>query len=433
MDVAGLAFTMVLVLVTGFFVAAEYALVRVRETQLAARAEKGSATARLAHRMVRGLDQYISATQVGITAASVGLGIVGEPAVFGLVRGILPSDGSSTGLFHALAFAIAFLVVTFVTIVVGELAPKYVALHAPVRVALATAVPLFSFTQVVRPFIWAVAGGARLVLRIFGLGKPPSDAAAYSEEELRLMVAAWRRSGILQESEQEILLNVLEFADKAVRQVMVPRTEVVAIEAEATARDLVDLASRQPFTRYPVYREDIDHVLGLVHLRDVVGLSPEELRARRMTQLMRPVVTVPESMRLDRALAEMRRQRLQVLLVVDEFGGTAGLVAMEDLLEELVGELRDEFDRAAPRIRSSPDGWLVIDGLVPLGEARERLALDLEGEPYDTVGGLVFGRLGRVGRPGDSVEVEGVRFEVTAMDGKRIAQVRARRVAPSPA
>ena len=431
MDTFGLSLAVLLVFATGFFVAAEYALVRVRETQLAARAEEGSAAARLAQRMVRNLDRYISATQVGITAASVGLGVVGEPAVFSVVRAVLPpSDEATAGILHALAFTIAFVIVTFVTIVVGELAPKYIALRAPVRSALLTAFPLFFLTQLLRPFIWAVGGSARHLLRPFGMHTLPSDPAAYSEEELRLTVAAWTRSGVLQESEREILQNVLEFADKLVRQVMAPRTEIVGIEASATARDLVELAARQPFTRYPVFREDIDHVIGIAHLRDVVGLSADELRTRRVTQLMRPVVAVPETMRLDNALAQMRRQRLQLLLVIDEFGGTAGLVAMEDLLEELVGELHDEFDRGLPQIRSAEDGWFVIDGLLPLSDLRERLAIELEDEPYDTVGGLVFGRLGRVGQLGDSVEVEGVRFEITAMDGKRIAQVRARRLGP---
>jgi CBS domain containing-hemolysin-like protein len=190
--------------------------------------------------------------------------------------------------------------------------------------------------------------------------------------------------------------------------------------------DVTELAQKHPFTRYPVYREDLDNVIGVVHLRDLVGIAPDAARRTRVTQVMRRVVAVPETLHLDKALAEMRRQRIPLFLVIDEFGGTAGLVTMEDILEELVGELQDEFDKAAPLIRRQEDGSFLVDGLTSLDDVRERFGLSLVGEPYDTVGGLVFGKLGRLARIGDQVEVEGLRFEVTAMDARRIAQVRIR-------
>jgi len=277
----------------------------------------------------------------------------------------------------------------------------------------------------VRPFIWAVGGSARLVVRPFGAANRAREAT-YSEEELRLLVAASARSGVLQESERELLSNVLSFADKVVRQVMVPRTEIVAVQANSTVADVTELAQKHPFTRSPVYREDLDNVIGVVHVRDLVGMSPEQARRTRVTQVMRRVVAVPETMHLDRALAEMRRQRVPLFLVIDEFGGTAGLVTMEDVLEELVGELEDEFDKAAPLIRKQDDGSFLVDGLTSLDDLRERLNVELSDEPYDTVGGLVFGKLGRLARIGDSVEIDGWRAEVTAMDGRRIAQVRVR-------
>ncbi len=429
----GLVLTLVLVLLTAFFVSAEYALVRVRETQLAELAAQGNAAASLAQRMVRSLDEYVSAIQVGVTAASLGLGVVGEPAVFALVVRVFPSvDTLGEGLAHALAFAVSFALVTFVTVVLGEVAPKYVALQFPLRLALLTAFPLRWFAWLVHPFVWAVGGSARSVVRPIGVTRPARETT-YSEEELRLLVAASARSGVLQESERELLHNVLEFADKLIRQVMVPRTEIVAVDADATVQDVVDLSRQHPFTRFPVFREDLDHIVGVIHLRDVVTLPSEARRRARVTQVMRRVVAVPETMHLDRALAEMRLQRTPLFLVIDEFGGTAGLVTMEDVLEELVGELRDEFDRGTAQVRAAEDGSLVIDGLTPLEEIRERLGLELTDEPYDTVGGLVFGRLGRVAKLGDVVAVEGVRFEVTAMDGRRIAQVRARRPRPAGA
>lgn len=428
-----LLLTLLLIALTAFFVSAEYALVRVRETQLAELAERGNPAAALAQRMVRELDQYVSAIQVGITALGLALGLVGEPAVFSVIARAVPAvDALGQGLLHVLAFVIAFALVTFVTVVLGEVAPKYVALQFPLRLAVITAFPLHWFTLAVRPFVWAVGGSARALVRPLGVTRPARETT-YSEEELRLLVAASARSGVLQESERELLHNVLEFADKMVRQVMVPRTEIVAVEADATVQDVVDLSRHHPYTRFPVFREDLDHVVGVVHLRDLVELPTEARRRARVTQVMRRVVAVPDTMRLDRALAEMRLQRTPLFLVIDEFGGTAGLVTMEDVLEELVGELRDEFDRGAPPIRSAEDGSLVIDGLTPLEEIRERLGLELADEPYDTVGGLVFGRLGRLAKLGDVVEVEAVRFEVTAMDGRRIAQVRARRPRPAGA
>jgi CBS domain containing-hemolysin-like protein len=420
----GLLVTIILIFITAFFVAAEYSLVRVRETQLAELSEAGNPIARLGQGMVRRIDEYISATQVGITAASLLLGLVGEPAVFAILDSVFHID-TDAGVLHALAFVAAFAVVTFVTIVLGELAPKYLALHAPLRILLVTAAPLFAFTQLVRPFIWAVGGAARLVVRPFGAASRASEST-YSEEELRLLVAASARSGVLQESERELLSNVLNFADKIVRQVMVPRTEIVAVEASSTVADVTELAQKHPFTRYPVYREDLDNVIGVVHLRDLVGIAPDAARRTRVTQVMRRVVAVPETLHLDKALAEMRRQRIPLFLVIDEFGGTAGLVTMEDILEELVGELQDEFDKAAPLIRRQEDGSFLVDGLTSLDDVRERFGLSLVGEPYDTVGGLVFGKLGRLARIGDQVEVEGLRFEVTAMDARRIAQVRIR-------
>jgi CBS domain containing-hemolysin-like protein len=207
---------------------------------------------------------------------------------------------------------------------------------------------------------------------------------------------------------------------------MVPRTEIVGIEASATVTDVTELAQKHPYTRYPVYREDLDNVIGVVHVRDLVGMPSDQSRRMRVTQVMRRVVAIPETTHLDRALAEMRRQRVPMFIVIDEFGGTAGLVTMEDILEELVGELQDEFDRSAPLIRKQDDGSYLVDGLTSLDDLRERLRIDLADEPYDTVGGLVFGKLGRLARIGDSVELDGWRAEVTAMDGRRIAQVRLR-------
>ena len=275
-----------------------------------------------------------------------------------------------------------------------------------------------------RPFIYVINRSALGVLRLFGV-RPRAEAQAHSAEELRLIVAASSRTGVLQESERILVGNALDFAETLVRQVMVPRTEIVAVPDDSTVASVVQLLRQSPFTRLPVYRDDLDHVVGVIHVKDAVGATPE----RSVAEIMRKPLYLPETAHLDLALAQFRRERVQLAIVIDEFGGTAGLVTLEDVIEELVGEVQDEFDRETPMLREE-SGVFLINGLMPLSDVRERLGLDLADEPYDTVGGLIFGRLGRLAQVGDAVDVEGYRFTVTAVDGRRVAQVKAKKLPP---
>lgn len=425
----GIALTLVLLFVNGFFVAAEFALVRVRGTQLEELAAAGSSRARLGAHISDHIDSYLSACQVGITGASLALGIVGEPAVSKLIE---PLFGwlleRSEAAFHVVSFTIAFAAITYLHIVVGEQAPKYFAIQRAVPTTLWSAHPLHYFYKVMYPFIWFVNTSANAILRRLGI-KPGDELEAHSEEELKLLVAVSTRKGILQESERVLIGNALDFADTYIRQVMIPRTEMVAVPDDTPIAGLYEMAMKHPFTRYPVYRGDLDHVVGLVHLKDLVSREP---RGGTAADVMRPVPVMPETMRLDQALAEFRRQRTQLAIVADEFGGTAGLITVEDIVEELVGEVQDEHDRETPQFVQEPGGAQLIDGLAPLDAVRDRLGIELLEEPYDTVGGLVFGRLGRVADVGDAIVVDGHRLEVTSVDGRRVAQVRARRLAPTP-
>jgi CBS domain containing-hemolysin-like protein len=422
--------TILLVLVNGFFVAAEYAFVRVRETQVNELAAEGNASAKLAARIGGRLDSYIGAAQLGVTLASLAIGWIGEPAVADLIAPIFGwlRDLSDT-LFHILSFAIAFLAITYLHIVIGELAPKYLAIQRALRVALVCAYPLDLFYRVVRPFNWLVSRSAQRIVRWLGI-RPMESLDVHSDEELKMLVAASARQGVLQESERVIVGNALDFADTVVRQVMIPRTEIVAVPEDLDLAGLIAMARQTRFSRFPVYRDDLDHIVGVVHVKDLVGVDRTSHAKAR--DLMRRVPFIPETLRLDQALAEFRRQRAQLSIVIDEFGGTAGMVTLEDVLEQLVGEVRDEFEQGdVQRIREEAPGTYVIDGLVALDDLRERLGIALEDEPYDTVGGLVFGRLGRVAEIGDTVEVEGYRFQVTAIDGRRVAQVRVQKLRPS--
>lgn len=405
-----------------FFVAAEFAIVRVRETQINELAEQGDRRARLARHVAENIAAYLSACQVGITGASLALGIVGEPAVATLIE---PAFGwlrqISEAAFYALSFAIAFAIVTYLHLVLGEQAPKYLAIQRALPTTLWTAAPLHWFATAFRPFVWLTNVSAQAVLRPFGI-KTTGEMEAYSEEELKMLVAMSTRSGVLKESERAIVGRAMEFADRIVRQVMVPRTEIVAVSDDTPVADILITARQHRFSRFPVYQEDLDHIIGIVHVKDLVGVDKEN-RARAR-DVMRKVPVMPETMRLDQALAEFRRQRVQLAVVLDEFGGTAGLVTLEDVIEQLVGEVHDEFDREAPAFKEEAPGTFVVDGLTSLDALRERLGIALTDEPYDTVGGLVFGRLGRLAAVGDTVEVEGYHFQVTAVDGRRVAQVR---------
>jgi CBS domain containing-hemolysin-like protein len=426
--VPALLLTLALLALNAFFVAAEFAIVRVRATQLEELAVRGSQRARLARHVVENINDYLSACQVGITGASLALGIVGEPAVAALIE---PVFGWLRELyspaFHALSFTIAFGIVTYLHLVVGEQAPKYFAIQRAVPTAVWTANPLHWFATAFRPFAWLVNVSANLVLRPFGM-RSTDQLEVHSEEELKMLVAVSTRKGVLQESERVIVGRAMEFADHIVRQVMVPRTEIVAVSDDTPVTDVLITARQHRFSRFPVYQEDLDHIIGIVHVKDLVGVDKES--RTRARDVMRKVPVMPETMRLDQALAEFRRQRVQLAIVLDEFGGTAGLVTLEDVIEQLVGEVQDEFDREAPAFKEEAPGTFVVDGLTSLDALRERLGVELPDEPYDTVGGLVFGRLGRLAAVGDTIEIEGYRFQVTAVDGRRVAQVRVVRARP---
>ena len=424
--VRGAVIAFVLVIANGFFVASEYSFVRVRATQLDELARAGSARAKLASRIADRLDSYISAAQLGITLASLAIGWIGEPAIAALVApflGWLPEP-----LFHFIAFALAFGAITYVHIVIGELAPKYLAIQRSVQLALLCAYPFDLFYRLVYPFNWFVNNSANSLLRWIGI-KPRADLNVHSDEELKMLIAASARQGVLQESERVIVGNALDFADTLVRQVMVPRTEIVAVPEELDLIGLIAMARQHRLSRFPVYRDDLDHIVGVVHVKDLVGV--DRTSKAKAHDIMRRVPAIPETLRLDQALAEFRRQHAQLAIVIDEYGGTAGLVTLEDVLEELVGEVGDEFEKdAAPPIREETPGVYLVDGLVGLAELRERLRLELSDEPYDTIGGMVFGRLGRLAQVGDTIEVEGYRFQVTGVDGRRVSQVRVQKSRP---
>jgi CBS domain containing-hemolysin-like protein len=417
---AGLA---ALVCANGLFVAAEFSIVTVRKTRVDQLIAEGHRSARAVRRAVTSPDRYIAATQLGITMASLGLGWLAEPALASLFESafaFLPAYLAAATA-HSIAVAIAFAIITAAEIVFGELTPKWIALERPEVTALWLVKPLELFMRVMSPFIRVVHGTAQGVIKMLGFSGADHRAMVHSEEELKMLVTASQEAGVLEEQEEQMLHRVFGFADLTAGQVMIPRTELVAVSAEMPMRDLVAQIGGRRHTRLPVYRGDLDDVVGMLHVTDVL----KTLAAGTETTagaLAREVLTVPETLTADDLLAEMRRRRAREALVIDEYGGTAGLVTFESLMERIVGEVPGEAG-AQTRTRQRPDGSCDVDGLALVTDVNEQFGLHIDEATYTTLGGYVLGRLGRRARVGDTVDVEGRRMRVEALDGLRIARV----------
>jgi putative hemolysin len=420
--VLGLFAIMSLVLGNGFFVAAEFSLVTVRKTRIDQLIAEGSSTAGVVRRALGDPDAYIAATQLGITMTSLGLGWIGEPA---LARVIEPSfaflgERIAATTTHSVAFAIAFAVITALHIVLGELAPKTVALQHPERTALIVARPTELFMRVFWPFIRLLNGMGRTVVHAFGLRAPSGQSMVHSEEELKMLVTASQEAGVIEEDEEQMLHRVFGFADLAAGQVMVPRTEMVAVSVDAPMEIVLQALSRGGHDRFPVYRNDLDNIVGVLHLSDLVPVLARG-EPVDVTALAREAYTVPETMPADTLLGEMRARNTPLAIVIDEYGGTAGLVTFAGLMERIVGSVGQEG--SAPRITLLADGSALVDGLALVTDINAQFGLHIDEDVYNTLGGFVLGRLGRRARLGDRIEVERRMMRVEALDGLRVARV----------
>lgn len=424
-DLLRVGAVLLLVLANGFFVAAEFALVSVRPTRVAELLSRGHRGARWVQRAIANPDRFIAATQLGITLASLGLGWIGEPALGRLLQPLVelfPAEIESE-LSHSLSAGLAFAVITFLHVVVGELAPKSIALQNPERTSLIVARPTVWTEWIFKPFIWALNGTGNWLLRLAGIQPAESHELAHSVEELKMLVSASARSGVMAVDEQEMLHAVFEFGETLVRQVMVPRTEVIAVPADAPVQEILDAATDNSLSKMPVFNEDLDHIVGVVHLRDVVqALQQPEGAGVTASELMRETIYIPEAARVSTLLQVFRAQHRHMAIVLDEYAGTAGVVTLEDLLEEIFGEVSDPFDQGT-EIQSLPDGTSLVDGLTLIEEVNQRFGLQLADPHYDTIAGFILGRLGRLAKLGDTIVADGARLRVVAMDGRRVARV----------
>lgn len=436
MDVSsalGLVAVVVLVLANGFFVATEFSIVAVRRSRIDQLALEGSASAKAAQRVVHHLDAYIAACQLGITIASLALGWIGEPAFAHLIEPPLEAlvGQVSPALASTVAVAVAFALITALHIVIGELAPKGLAIQLSERTALWVARPIHLFYVIFRWPITALNAVGNGVLRIFGLHPATESEMVHSVDELQYLVRGSERAGQIEDSEARIAARAFEFADVTAEDVMTPRTELEAIPADIGRGQLLARVAAGTHTRIPVYGESPDDILGVLNVRDLIGpLAASQDGDLDLRPLLRPALGVPESKPADDLLEEMRASRRQFAVVVDEYGGTAGVVTLEDLLEALVGPIEEEpplGEETAEAALPEPDGSLVLDGLTRLRELAELGGFDLaeaEREGVETLGGLVMADLGRIPEVGDEVALDGRTLRVEELDGLRVARVR---------
>jgi CBS domain containing-hemolysin-like protein len=414
-----------LVLANGFFVASEFALVGVRRSRIATLADSGNARAKLLLRLIDNLNAYISATQLGITMASLALGWIGEPVFAHLLeaplRGLV-----SDAVRHTIAFAIAFTVITFLHIVLGELAPKTLALERAERTALTIALPMHWFYKVFRWPIRLLDWAGTRTVRLFGLHPSTDHGSIYTEAELRQLVDASHKSGHLEADAQKLIHRVFEFSDAEVRAAMVPRLAVEALPVTATLEEAKAAFRTSGYSRMPVYRDRLDDIVGVVFRRDLEPFLEEPERDDfSLERLVHPPVFIPATVRLGPALKQMQSSRTHLTIVVDEHGGMEGIVTLEDLLEEIVGEISDEYDDEARSQIVEENGTYVLDGMLTVRDANRRFGLRLpEDVAYTTMAGFVLAQSGRLMRVGESVEYEGARYTVERVQGHRIRRIR---------
>ncbi len=414
-DLLRILLVLFLVLGNAFFVAAEYALVTARRSRLVDLADGGSRRARIALRIMDSPIRFIGTVQLGITAFSIALGAIGEPLVEHFLDPFLA---------HTVAFILAFTIVTYLHVTLGELVPKAIALTKNESTALWVALPIEAVYLATYPIVWFLQESSNRFTNLFGIAPAAAGIVTHNEQEIRMIVAAAEDTGVIATTEEEMLYKVFDFADKEVHEVMVPRPQVVAIKADLPSEEALAALLESPYTRYPVYRDSLDEVIGVLHVRDLfTALHDRGIAEVELEQLVRPVYIVPETKDLAALLAEFRKQNQHMAVVVDEYGAMQGIVTLEDLLEEIVGEIEDEFDLPDESVERIDDTHIRIDGTFPIDDFNEQFHTEIEIEDFHTMAGFVFGLLGRAPEVGDEVTTDGLVLRVAEIEGSRIQRL----------
>jgi magnesium and cobalt exporter, CNNM family len=417
MDAWYLFLAFLFVLANGFFVAAEFAIVKVRSTQLTELAEQGSVRAKMARRLTRHLDSYLSATQLGITLSSLALGWIGEPAFHHLIQPLFTQFSVPDAAAKTISATVAFVIISILHIVLGELAPKSIAIQKPVGTSLWIAHLLHAFYIITFPAIFVLNGVSRAILRVVGIQPAGEHAeAAHSPEELRLILASSEKAGVLSEEKREIIEGVFQFSTRTARQLMVPRTDVVILSTTRSIEENLETIRTTRHTRYPLSEGSLDHTIGLIHVKDLM-LAQLRGPGKPLADLKRDVLFVPENSTVESLLSQFIESKTHMAIVLDEYGGASGIVSLENITEELFGQIQDEFDRERPEIEPLGNGRYRVRGDYLIEDLADRLKIDL-GEPEEeTVGGYVAARLGREVKPGDRVELG--ELAISVLDGER--------------
>lgn len=412
-----------LVFFNGFFVAAEFAMVKIRSSRISQLVAEGNQRAKVAQKVTNNLDAYLSACQLGITLASLGLGWIGEPAIAHLIEGPLAYFGVPEVAIHTIAFVVAFSIITFLHIVLGELAPKSVAIQRAEGTVLSLAKPLILFYKIMYPFIILLNGTANRFLKWIGIEPIKEGELAHTEDEIRILVNQSHRSGLIDNTEMALFDNIFEFSDRIAREIMVPRVDMVTIDIEDSQEEIQKKIEQEQHTRYPVSQRDKDHIIGYVHVKDLY-LQMTRNQNFSIKEILRNVVMVAEATEISSALKQIQKSRTQIAVVIDEYGGTAGLITVEDIMEELVGEIQDEFDNEElSPIQKTKEGYRV-EGRVLVEEINDLLGIELNDDvDVDTIGGWMYFTLSKKPEIGDSVKKAGFLFAIEEIDDNRIEQI----------
>ncbi|MEI3599960.1 MULTISPECIES: hemolysin family protein [unclassified Oceanobacillus] len=413
----------VLIALTAFFVMAEFAIVKIRSTQLEPHIEVGKKSAIAAKRIITHLDEYLSACQLGITITALGIGRLAEPTFEKMLYPVISYFNVSTGMVTTIAIAVSFLIATFLHVVIGELAPKTVAIQKAEQVTLFVARPLVWFYRLLYPFIWLLNGTARLIILAMGFKPISSHEETHTEEELRLILADSYKSGEINQSEMMYVNNIFEFDERVAREIMIPRTEMVYFFKKDSLESNMDVILEGQYTRYPVADEDKDNIIGLVNLKEVLT-GYHQNKHVTIDQFIRPILHVSEATPIKQVLLKMQKERIHMAIVNDEYGGTAGLITVEDILEEIVGDIRDEFDEdEIPDVQEVNDKTFIVSGKLHLEDVNQILGIELVDDEVDTIGGWMF-TTNLDAQEGVIIEYENHRFIIEEMDGYQIKKVK---------
>ncbi|WP_093856733.1 hemolysin family protein [Tenuibacillus multivorans] len=414
-----------LIALTAFFVMSEFAIVKIRSSKIEHLVERGDKRAIATKKIIGELDAYLSACQLGITITALGLGWIGEPTVERLLGPVFDYIPLPASVSHLLSFVLAFSIITFLHVVIGELAPKTLAIQKTESIALLTARPLIWFYKIMFPFIWVLNGSARLLTRVFGVSPASEHEIAHSEEELRIILSESYQSGEINQSEYKYVNRIFEFDNRLAKEIMVPRMKIEAFEVDATLQQFLEEVQESTFTRYPVIQGDHDHIIGMINVKQVLTsiLNVKDFNQEIIKPYVRPIIRVIETVPIERLLKKMQKEHIHMALLVDEYGGTSGIVTVEDILEEIVGEIQDEFDEEEEnRFQELERNVYLVDGRVLITEINDWFDLDIDPNDVDTLGGWLLTQKYDLKKE-DSIQYQNVTFHVKEMDGFTVSKV----------